>query len=202
MPKPYQVHDKFFRLAKERGYRARSAFKLLDIQEKFHILRPGLTVLDLGAAPGSFLQVISEIVGPKGKALGIDLEKIEGFLQPNLFTLQADIFDEARVLLALRENGFEQVDVVTSDLAPKTTGIRDVDQARSAELTEQALHLALRVLKRGGHFVAKIFEGEEMASLINKLKGHSRTVKVYRPPASRYRSFERYLIALHVESPL
>ena len=153
MPKPFQVQDRYFQRAKEQGYRARSAFKLLEIQEKFHLIKPGQVIVDLGAAPGSFLQVIGELVGPKGRALGFDLQEIEGFAEKNIETEVVDIMEKEKVFEVLRVRGLEKVDGVTSDLAPKTSGIRDLDQGRSAELTEAAFWLATQILKPRGFFV-------------------------------------------------
>lgn len=200
MPKPYQVQDKYFQLAKEQGYRARSAFKLLDIQEKFHIIKPGMTVVDLGAAPGSFLQVIAQIVGPSGKAVGFDLQEIEPFREPNVHVFVQDIMEKEALFSRLEELGVKRADVVTSDLAPKTSGIRDLDQGRSAELTDQAFYLATHILKPGGHFVGKIFEGQEMQLLIKRMKTRFRKVSVYKPPSSRDRSIETFIVGLHKNS--
>ncbi len=196
MPKPYQVHDKYFQRAKDEGYRARSAFKLLDIQKKFNVIRPGNTVVDLGAAPGSFLQVISKIVGPKGKAIGIDLQEMEELEEDNIQTYQGDVFDGEQMVAMLRRAGFENVDVVTSDLAPKTSGIRDMDQGRSAELAEQAFDIAKLILKPGGHMVVKIFVGEDMNHVLRIYKKYFKDVHCFKPPSVRDRSFETYLIAL------
>ena len=195
MPKPFQVQDPYFHRAKEQGYRARSAFKLLEIQEKFHLIKPGQMVVDLGAAPGSFLQVIAKLVGPKGRALGFDLQEIEGFEEGNVWTEVVDIMDKEKVFEALRRRGLEKVDGVTSDLAPKTSGIRDLDQGRSAELTDQAFYLASQLLKPGGYFVGKIFEGSDMALLLKRMKRKFRLVKVFKPESSRDRSFETFIVA-------
>lgn len=198
MPKPYQVQDHYFQLAKERGYRARSAFKLLDIQEKFHLIHRGDVVVDLGAAPGSFLQVIEELVGGAGTAVGFDLQEIEPFGKENVHAFVQDIMDKDAILAKLEELGVKRADVVTSDLAPKTSGIRDLDQGRSAELTDQAFFLATRILKKGGNFVGKIFEGEEMKLLIKRMKTRFKKVSVYKPPSSRDRSFETFVIGMHL----
>lgn len=200
MPKPYQVQDKYFQLAKEQGYRARSAFKLLDIQEKFHILKPGITVVDLGAAPGSFLQVIAEIIGDEGQAIGFDLQEMEPFEEKNIHVFVQDIMEKDAIFAKLNELGIKRADVVTSDLAPKTSGIRDLDQGRSAELTDQAFYLATHILKSGGHFVGKIFEGQEMQLLIKRMKTRFRKVSVYKPASSRARSFETFIVGLHKNS--
>lgn len=196
MPKPFQVQDKYFRLAKECGYRARSAFKLIEIQEKFHILKPGQTVLDLGAAPGSFLQVISELIGPRGHVIGLDLQNFTPFQEKNVEARVADIFDHEKVFSLLQSIGVSKMDVVTSDLAPKTSGIRDLDQGRSAELTDQAFFIATHLLKHGGHFVGKIFDGPDVASLVKKMKQRFNKVSLFKPQSSRDRSFETFIIAL------
>ncbi|MFA4814809.1 MAG: RlmE family RNA methyltransferase [Candidatus Gracilibacteria bacterium] len=196
MPKPFQVQDHYFQLAKEQGYRARSAFKLLDIQKKFHLIKRGDTVVDLGAAPGSFLQVISNLVGGAGNAVGFDLQEIEPFKEDNIHTYVQDIMEKDAIFARLEELGVKRADVVTSDLAPKTSGIRDLDQGRSAELTDQAFFLATRILRKGGNFVGKIFEGEEMKILIKRMKTRFRKVSVYKPPSSRDRSFETFVVGM------
>lgn len=196
MPRPYEVQDKYFHLAKERGYRARSAFKLLDIQQKFRVLKPGQVVVDLGAAPGSFLQVIAEIVGAKGKVLGVDLQEIEPFDAANVQAVVGDIMETDRMLALFEATGFDKVDVVTSDLAPKTSGIKDVDQGLSVELTDQAFYLASKILKPGGCFVAKVFEGEDLPWLIKRVKKRFKKVSLFKPPSCRDRSFEKYIVGI------
>lgn len=198
MPKPYNVQDKYFQLAKERGYRARSAFKLLEIQEKYHLIHRGDTVVDLGAAPGSFLQVISELVGGAGTAVGFDLQEIDAFEEENIHTFVQDIMDKDAIFARLEELTLKKADVVTSDLAPKTSGIRDLDQGRSAELTDQAFFIATRILKKGGNFVGKIFEGEEMQAVIKRMKTRFKKVSVFKPASSRDRSFETFVVGIHL----
>lgn len=198
MPKPYNVQDKYFQLAKEQGYRARSAFKLLEIQEKYHLIHRGDTVVDLGAAPGSFLQVISELVGGAGTAVGFDLQEIDAFEEENIHTFVQDIMDKDAIFARLEELNLKKADVVTSDLAPKTSGIRDLDQGRSAELTDQAFFIATRILKKGGNFVGKIFEGEEMQAVIKRMKTRFKKVSVFKPASSRDRSFETFVVGIHL----
>lgn len=198
MPKPYNVQDKYFQLAKEQGYRARSAFKLLEIQEKYHLIHRGDTVVDLGAAPGSFLQVISELVGGAGTAVGFDLQEIVPFEEENIHAFVQDIMDKDAIFARLEELGLKKADVVTSDLAPKTSGIRDLDQGRSAELTDQAFFIATRILKKGGNFVGKIFEGEEMQAVIKRMKTRFKKVSVFKPASSRDRSFETFVVGIHL----
>lgn len=196
MTKPYQVKDPYFLRAKQRGYRARSAFKLLDIERKFHLFHKGQKVVDLGAAPGSFMQVILEKIGPEGQLVGVDLQRIESLDRKNARMLQADIYNEKPLLEALASVDMGQVDVVTSDLAPKTSGIRDVDQGLSVALTEQAFHLATQLLVPGGHFVGKVFEGEDLPHLIKQIKAAFKQVKIFKPPSCRDRSFETYIVAM------
>lgn len=195
MPRPYQVQDKYFTLAKQKGYRARSAFKLLEIQDKFKILKPGQVVVDMGAAPGSFLQVIAEKIGPTGKVLGFDIQEIDKFPNPNIFTFVGDINEHAETMEKIKSITKEPVDVVTSDIAPNTSGIRDLDTGRSAELCEQALMAAVQILKPGGYFIFKIFQGEDFQFLLKKVKKYFHQVNVFKPQASRDRSFETFVIA-------
>lgn len=191
MPRAYQVQDKYFQMAKDRGYRARSAFKLLEVQEKFHILKHGNTVVDLGAAPGSFMQVIEEIVGPQGKVIGFDLQEIDGFEAKNISTYVTDIFEMEEVLKHVPG----KVDVVTSDIAPNTSGIKDLDTGRSFDLAEQAFFIACEILKPGGHFMTKIFQGEDFPKLIHQAKKRFKNVSAYKPNACRDRSYETYIVA-------
>jgi len=195
MPKHYQVQDKYFLMAKEMGYRARSAFKLKDIQQKFRLIKKGDTVVDLGAAPGSFMQVIREFVGEDGKLIGFDLQAMKPFAEDNMFTVQGDIFEKEKILGTLNKAGFNKVDVVTSDLAPKTSGIKDMDQGASAVLTDEAAFLASRILKPGGNFVGKFFEGADTHWLLRRMKRKFKTVNVFKPKSCRDRSFERFIVA-------
>ena len=199
MPKPFKVRDEYFHRAKERGYRARSAFKLLDVQKKYRVLGSGDSVVDLGAAPGSFLQVIAEIVGVEGKALGVDLQDIEPLDIANVVTVKGDIMETDAMLGLFEETGFVGIDVVTSDLAPKTSGIKDVDQGLSVELTDQAFYLAMRILKPGGNFVGKVFEGVDLPWLLRRVKKKFKTVKLFKPPSCRDRSFEKYIVGISLQ---
>lgn len=195
MPKPYQVQDKYFLMAKAKGYRARSAFKLIDIQQKYRLVKKGQKVLDLGSAPGSFLQVLSRYVGPEGRVVGMDLQAIEPFDEAHVTAMQQDILETEAVMARLQALDIEKVDGVTSDLAPKTSGIKDLDQARSVELADQAFFLATKVLKPGGYLVAKVFEGEDLPWLLKRIKRKFKQVNVFKPPSCRDRSFERFIIA-------
>jgi 23S rRNA (uridine2552-2'-O)-methyltransferase len=191
--KPYDPHDRFYKKAKKDGYRARSAYKLEEIQQRFRLLRPGGRVLDLGAAPGGWCQIAAREVGQRGFVLGLDLEPIAA-LPPPARTWVADAFTP-ELLQRLRDEGHLPYDVVLSDLAPKTSGIHGVDEARSLDLAGRALELALQVLKPAGSFVVKIFMGGDFEQFLRGCKAAFSQVKVVRPEASVARgSKEVYLV--------
>ena len=123
MTKQFIVRDPYFEKAKKLGYRARSAFKLLEIQEKYDLIKPGMCVLDAACAPGSFMQVLSKIVGESGRIIGVDIQSIKSFGQANISFLKASIFDYDVIHKFIRERNIEQFDLITSDIAPNTTGI-------------------------------------------------------------------------------
>ena len=191
----YNPKDHFFRKAKQEGLRARSAFKIDEIARRFSIFQRGQTVLDLGAAPGGFLQIIADAVGPKGFVLGVDLAAITPLGRPNVKTAVLDVLakDFGDKLAGLHQGPF---DVVVSDLAPKTTGIHSTDEARSLELAGIALELAKTRGKPGGHFVAKLFMGGDFDSFRNTVRESFEEVKVVRPEATRGASMEVYLVGM------
>ncbi len=194
--KPYQVQDKYFQMAKDEGYRARSAFKLQALQERFKILKPGDKVLDLGAAPGSFLQFIGKVIGEKGIAVGVDLKEIELFDEPNIVTFVGDMYDEELNKKIVQESGIEIFDVITSDLAPATTGIKSVDGGQSFELNAQVLEVCKDLLKPGGHVVMKMLPGADESELIRRTKNLFKAVKRMQPDAVRSSSREVYVIGI------
>src|SRR5207253_9057368 len=167
MAKPYNPRDRFYKKAKDQGLRARSAFKLDEIQRRFHVLKPGGRVLDLGAAPGGWCQIAAREVGPKGLVLGIDLESIPSL--PGVQTWVADAFSP-ELLARLRSEGRAPYGAVLSDLAPKTSGIHGVDEARSLELAGRALALSMQVLKSTGFFVVKVFMGGDFEGFLKACK--------------------------------
>lgn len=193
MPKPYTPNDKWSQRAAAEGYRARSVYKLEELDRKFRLLRPGMTVLDLGAAPGSWLQYAAERTGPKGTVIGIDLQEIEP-VGPNVHTHRADIADAAAVEAALRGHGVEQADIVLSDLAPNTSGIRDIDQWRSIELSQAVEEIAGRFLPSGAPCVMKVLRGADFDEFYGGLKGRWHDVKLQHVRASRDRSKEVYIV--------
>ncbi|MBT5015871.1 RlmE family RNA methyltransferase [Candidatus Peregrinibacteria bacterium] len=188
MPKQYRTQDKYFKRAKERGLRARSAFKLEEIQKKFRLVRDRDMVADLGAAPGSWSQVLSKWVGP-GKIFALDLQAIEE-IAPNVLIYQVDITDEAAVAAV----GAGQVDGVVADLAPKTTGQHDVDAYHSAELNHAVLNFCEKHLKKRGYVITKIFQGEDFQQVVKRAKKKFKRVKCFKPESCRDRSRETYIV--------
>jgi len=193
----YNPQDKFARKAREEGYKARSVYKLEAIQKRFNLLKPGMKVLDLGAAPGSFLQYISQIIGEEGLAIGIDLQKIDDLKLENVKTYQGDIFDKSLLIKIVKENDIQRFNLITSDLAPKTTGIKSVDGNASLELNLQVLEIAKDFLRRGGSLVMKILPGFSEGELIGEARKKFDEVRKYRPQAIRKTSGESYIIALN-----
>jgi 23S rRNA (uridine2552-2'-O)-methyltransferase len=193
MAKPYDPRDRFWQKARKEGLRARSAFKLDEIQKRFHVLRPGGRVLDLGAAPGGWCQIAAREVGPKGFVLGVDLEPIARLAAPAQ-TWVADAF-APELIVRLRAEGRAPYDAVLSDLAPKTSGVRTADEARSLELAGRALDLSLEVLKPSGALVVKVFMGGDFEAFLRRARQAFQEVKVVRPEASVARgSKEVYLV--------
>jgi len=185
--------EHFYKQAKREGYRARSAYKLLQIQKKYRILKPGDTVVDLGAAPGGWSQVAKEITGIKGKIIGVDILPIKPI--PGIIFLQGDMTKDEDIQRILSLTDKNTVDAIISDMSPNISGNYSVDQARSVFLCEQALKTCDILLKDGGSFVCKIFEGEDLPDFIQKVKNRFKIVKQFDPEASRKSSSEIYIIA-------
>jgi len=194
MGKPYRPKDHYFQKAKAEGFRARSAFKLEELARRFHLLRPGGRVLDLGAAPGGFLQVVAQAVGPSGLAVGVDLVPLRPFKEPWVKTGVLDVLaeDALESLARLAPGPF---DAVLSDLAPKTSGIRGTDEARSLRLAERALDIARALGRPGSSLLVKLFMGGDFEAFREQLRRSYREVKVVRPEATRSASAEVYLVA-------
>jgi len=186
------VNDPYVQRAKSEGYRSRAAFKLMEIDDRDHLLRPGMVVVDLGAAPGSWSQVALRRVG--GRVFALDLLAFEPL--PGADFIQGDFQDDA-VLGELESRlGGLGVDVVLSDMAPNLSGIDTVDQARSICLGELALDFAARHLKPGGAFLVKVFQGEGFMQYRGEIQKHFASVQVRKPKASRDRSAEVYLLGV------
>ena len=182
--------DHYYRLAKEEGYRARSAYKLLQINEKFHIIKKGNSVVDLGAAPGGWLQVAQKL--SDGKIVGIDLEPIEPV--PGTVTFRADITQESTVDLVKSALGGD-ADVVISDAAPNLTGAWDMDHAVSIDLGRSALKMAKALLRPRGNFLVKVFQGDMFVDFLNEVRKEFVSVQAHSPLASRKESAETYVVA-------
>lgn len=193
--RPYTPKDYFFRKAKESGLRARSAFKIDEIARRFNVFAKGQAVVDLGAAPGGFLQIIVGEVGPRGTVVGVDLAAIASLGKPNVKTAVLDVLAEDfdSKLLELHAGPF---DVVVSDLAPKTSGIKTTDEARSLRLAGKALEVSRTRGRVGGHFIAKLFMGGDFERFRGELRTLFEEVKVVRPEATRGASMEIYLVGL------
>ncbi len=199
MGKPYRPKDFYFQKAKAEGFRARSAFKLEEVARRFQLLRKGARVLDLGAAPGGFLQVIAEAVGPEGLAVGVDTVPLRPFGEAWVRTAVLDVLapDALEVLERLAPGPF---DAVLSDLAPKTTGIRTSDEARSLRLAERALQVARARGRAGSSFLVKLFMGGDFEGFRDQLRGSYQKVTVVRPEATRSASAEVYLVGLGLKA--
>lgn len=194
MVKANNWDDHFARRARREKWLARSVYKLEEIDGRFRLIRPGARLLDLGCSPGSWSQYALKAAGPKGDVAGIDLTRPEHVSAPNFRAIQADVLslDPERLL--------EQIgprDLVMSDLAPKTTGVKSADAIRSAELVYTASRIARVLLRPGGNFLCKVFEGGEIQELRKELKKYFHTIKNVRPKAVRKGSREIYLLALN-----
>ena len=187
-----QLNDPYVHAAKSKGFRSRAAFKLVELDSKFHFLKKGARVLDLGAAPGGWSQIAAQRIGETGHIVAIDILEMEPM--PDVDIFHADITDSevpARLKHALRG----PADVVLSDMAASTTGHRATDHLRTTALLEAALDLAEDVLKPGGVFVGKAFQGGATGDLLARIKKNFHDVKHVKPPASRAESVELYLVA-------
>lgn len=187
-----QLNDPYVRAAKAAGWRSRAAFKIIELDEKYKLFRPGQRVVDLGAAPGGWTQVAVQRVGDRGKVVGLDLLAMD--VIPGATLLQGD-FEDPAVEQAVLDALDGPADLVMSDMAPNTTGHNATDHLRILNLIELALHFGSKVLVPGGAFVAKVFQGGTERDLLNWLKRDFASVKHAKPPASRKDSAEMYVVA-------
>lgn len=192
----YKVKDRFFYKAKEEGFAARSVYKLQELDKKGRFIKTGQCIVDLGCAPGSWTQWLSQKVGPKGFVIGFDLTPVTMKL-PNAYFYTADLLETPIKEFLLEKEHPCPVDGVVSDMAPKTTGIRDVDQARSLELCQMALQTAEQILKPDGFFVCKIFQGKEFDIYKSQLKKKFSKIDILKPESTRKSSFEIFLLGLN-----
>ena len=189
--------DQFRRLARDQGYRSRSAFKLKQINESYRILNKGQCVVDIGCAPGGWMQIALSAVGTKGKVIGVDIKKIDPLA--NAFVIQGSI-EEEKIWDSILTISNSRVDVVLSDLSPNVSGNWELDHARQIDLTRSALNLSRKILKKGGKGVFKVFQGDMLNELIIELKKGFNKVIITKPNASRQVSSEIYLICIDYKS--
>ncbi|HCU53840.1 MAG TPA: 23S rRNA (uridine(2552)-2'-O)-methyltransferase RlmE [Gammaproteobacteria bacterium] len=185
--------DEYVKRARKEGYRSRAVYKLKEIDERDRLLKPGLVVVDLGAAPGAWSQYVKERVGKNGRVIAMDILPIEPLA--GIEILQGDITEDATLQALMEAISGQPVDLVISDMAPNTTGIDSADQARAMYLAELAMDFAGRVLKPGGTFLVKVFQGSGFNELFKSLQQRFQRVATRKPKASRPRSAEQYLLA-------
>jgi 23S rRNA (uridine2552-2'-O)-methyltransferase len=185
-----QLRDPFVSLAKKQGYRSRAAFKIIEIQEKFRIFMKQQTVLDLGAAPGGWSQVVSSYVS---KVIAVDLLKMDSI--DCVHFIEGNFLHESCVLEIKKANNFRKIDVIMSDMAPSTCGIKKIDHLRILELARSVFDFSLYNLEAGGSMIIKIFQGGTEAKLLSEIKKRFKIVRHFKPESSRKSSSEMYLVA-------
>jgi 23S rRNA (uridine2552-2'-O)-methyltransferase len=190
--------DYYYKKAKEEKYRSRATYKLFQAVQKYHFIKKGDVVIDLGAAPGGWIQAAREIVGSKGFVLGVDLKSIEPFPQPNVRTIIDDI-TEQETSQRIFEMLPRKADVVISDASPNISGIWEVDHARQIDLAQQSLKIALETLRPFGNFFVKVFQGDMLNDFIKKLEKHFEITRVIKPKASRAKSSEIFVLGMQLK---
>lgn len=191
------VTDPYVRRARSEGFRSRAAYKLQQIAERDRLFSPGMTVVDLGAAPGGWSQVAAAAVAPRGRVIAVDL--LEMAALPDVTRVQGDFSDEAVLSTLERHLQDAQVDIVLSDMAPNISGVASADQARAMALAELALEFALKQLKPQGKFLVKAFHGAAFEELLENMRRRFSKVMIRKPEASRSRSSEVYLLGTGVK---
>ncbi|MDD3447431.1 MAG: 23S rRNA (uridine(2552)-2'-O)-methyltransferase RlmE [Gammaproteobacteria bacterium] len=186
-------NDAYVKRAQQEGYRSRAVFKLLEIQERDKLLRPGMTVVDLGAAPGGWSEAAVRLVGDRGRVVALDILPMDAIAGVEF--IQGDFREDEVLDRLIGCVGNRPVDLVMSDMAPNISGTKAVDQPRAMYLAELALDLARRVLAPGGDFLVKVFQGEDFDAYLREVRGSFGKVMIRKPKASRPRSREVYLLA-------
>ena len=202
MPKAWiqdRKREYYYKKAKEENYRSRATYKLVQANAKYGLIQRDYVVVDLGAAPGGWIQAARKMTGKKGFVLGVDLKPIEPFTQEYIRTIIADL-TEPGIVQEIRSFLPREADTVISDAAPNITGVWEVDHAKQIDLATNALEIAQCILRPQGNFFVKLFEGEMFNDFILKVKGLFETVKIVKPQASRAKSSEMYLLALGLKS--
>lgn len=190
-----EYRDHYFLKAKKENYPARSVYKLKELDKKFKLFRPGMKVLDLGAAPGSWSMGAAEKIGLKGQVLACDIQTTESNFPSNVIFMQEDVFNRSPAFEEALSN-YGPFDVVISDMAPSTTGTRFTDQARSLDLAVEALAVATQYLQSGGAFVVKIFMGPDLQEMLTPMRKVFTSVKSFKPQSSRSESKETFFVGL------
>lgn len=201
MPKAWlqdRKRDYYYKKAKEEKYRSRAAYKLLQAVKKYQFIKSGSVVVDLGAAPGGWVQAARSIVEDKGFVLGVDLKQVEPFEEDNVRTIEADVNEEETIQQIL-ELLPRKADTVISDVSPNISGIWEVDHARQMDLAQRALNIALETLRPSGSFFVKVFQGDMLNDFTEKVKHHFQIVRVVKPAASRGKSSELFLLGLELK---
>ncbi len=202
MPKAWiqdRKRDYYYKKAKVENYRSRATYKLAQAVEKYQFIRRDDIVVDLGAAPGGWIQAARKIAGKRGFVLGVDLKPIEPFPQEYIRTIVGDMTDPEMPLL-IQSFLPRKADVVVSDASQNISGIWEVDHARQIDLATQALNIALCTLRSGGNFFVKVFEGDMLEEFMKKVQSRFEEVKIIKPKASRAKSSEMYLLAMNLKS--
>ncbi|MHC8355888.1 23S rRNA (uridine(2552)-2'-O)-methyltransferase RlmE [Pseudomonas sp. LB3P81] len=187
------VNDPYVKQAQKDGYRSRASYKLLEVQEKYKLIRPGMSVVDLGAAPGGWSQVTSRLIGGQGRLIASDILEMDSI--PDVTFIQGDFTQDEVLAEILEAVGNSQVDLVISDMAPNMSGTPEVDMPKAMFLCELALDLAARILKPGGNFVIKVFQGEGFDAYVKDARQKFDKVQMIKPDSSRGSSREQYMLA-------
>lgn len=187
--------DQYRKLAKQQGYRSRAAFKLLQLNKSYKIIKNSDKVVEFGCAPGGWIQVATQLVGPSGFVLGLDLKEINPLAGASF--IKGSIDDPLLTEILLQTVGpNDKFEVVLSDMSPNVSGIWEIDHERQISLTKHALHVSIRILEKRGNAIFKMFQGVSTRSFVNELAEHFALVKLSKPPASRQESSELYVICL------
>ena len=187
------VNDPYVKQAQKDGYRSRASYKLLEVQEKYKLIRPGMSVVDLGAAPGGWSQVTSRLIGGQGRLIASDILEMDSI--PDVTFIQGDFTQDEVLARILEAVGNSHVDLVISDMAPNMSGTPEVDMPKAMFLCELALDLAARILKPGGNFVIKIFQGEGFDVYLKDARRKFDKIQMIKPDSSRGSSREQYMLA-------
>ncbi len=185
--------EHYYRKAKKEKFRSRASYKLLQAVKKYGFIKPGNVVVDLGAAPGGWTQAAGKLVGDSGFVLAVDLKMIKPFDTPNIRTIIGDIA-EPQAIQSILEFLPRSADVVVSDVSPNVSGIWELDHARQIDLASQSLQIATSILRSGGNFFVKAFQGNTLNNFVDEVKQHFSFVKLVKPKASRSKSAELYVL--------